>query len=81
MIKKKKGLLKKGIIVFSSPSSQGYKIIENWNDHKIVDSGELQTFSVKEKETKTSLKPKTIMEKVAGVGFGDLLAASTLGYR
>lgn len=78
MTKKRKSS-NQGLLIFTPYNSQGHKIINNWNEHRVLASEELHSVEVEKKEVKASIKPKA--EGAAGVGSVDLSAASTLGYR
>lgn len=78
MTKKKKSS-SQGLIIFTSQNSQAHRIIDNWNEHRVLGSEELHSIDVEKKDVKASVKPRA--EGSAGVGSVDLSAASILGYR
>lgn len=81
MARKKGSVSKKGILIFTSPSSQGHKVIERWNEYRLIESEELHSSPIRdEEEVKTNLETKAVVEKAAGVGFAGLSAASIQGY-
>ena len=68
MSKRKVKTSKKGIMVFDSPFEQDHRVIDNWNNHRLVTPGELHFENIKNsKSSKTALRSRFFAEQSRGL--------------
>lgn len=73
---RKGGFSKRSILISTLPDTQKHKIIDNWNDYRVLGVDELHVVGVGRKDVDTGLIPR--VDEDSEVGSVELSAASTL---